>query len=196
MSGPGDDLSSLTERLSDSFGCLPDDFSPLHTVPERRKRQATSQSLADLKCPRDSFCYIYTAYAIKGCMVKAYGYCCPHTCPIGLPHPTASCEVGAPHACNDKEGYFCSRTYLTESSIKYFGKRIDRHFTATCCPSHCPKGFIALSDGYCIPRVNFGESCWRDEQCPRSVSCLQGSCQCRAFEKPVFKPGVSYQTCV
>ncbi len=118
--------------------------------------------------------YVLQGFRFSDCKVRAYGQCCPHACPIGLPHPVATCDRNARMKCAEQEGYFCSRTYMSEPVVRLVGKDVDDHFLATCCPRQCPKDMIALNDGHCIRSVGVGESCWRHEQCPFSTECLRG----------------------
>ncbi len=155
-------------------GAFPPNF-PQFLRPLIDVESATITTVTETRrCPANQFCYVYASYLVNDCKVKAYGHCCPHSCPMGDPHPRASCERNAKVNCKDQEGYSCRRSYMTPETVRAFGLKMDHLFMATCCPSHCPEGYVALNDGHCIPKAKVGESCWRDEQCPFTVSCVRG----------------------
>ncbi len=134
-----------------------------------RKRRHIKQSVSykwNGGCRPGTFCYVTDGYLLGGCQAYAIGHCCPHSCPVGEPHPSATCENGADESCNDVEGYTCHRSYLTSPALETFGDRIGEFFPHSCCPMACPRNFLQTEEGHCYPEAKtLDHACWRDEQC-------------------------------
>ncbi len=180
---PADAASLRSPLLDEGFSCLPAGFRPLFTTTNKdarthrnRKKRHLHHPVAEsrLDCPSSHFCHVYHAYRLEGCLLVGYGHCCPHSCPLGDPHPTATCHRNSEQRCLDAEGYYCRRSYLTDETLRIFQNHVDENFQATCCPLHCPSGTLAMNSGHCIPVAKFGEACWLGEQCPQTAVCFQG----------------------
>lgn len=152
-------------------------------------------SLED-NCGQDQFCMLTSGegYYTEG----AIGHCCPKpklTCPIGNPHPNATCGQSVPVLLDmsnkpDKpDAPYCP--YGSYSCIRFaFGGGYE---TSLCCPTVCCSHQV-LSGGICYPRRDYGDVCQVNEQCKgHSGQCLHGKCDCGSGY--VIEGSIGYKYC-